>query len=104
MSIPTTRKRRPVSAKVAAARLGLSVRTVRRYVAEERETYETRAASRRELAGKMAAQGLPWADIAAAVGGTEWAARSLVRRYRAALAGPTGPAPAASAGERLGAG
>ena len=82
MTIPTTRKRRPVTAKVAAARLGLSVRTVQRYVAEERETYESRAAERRATAGRMAGEGASWAEIAEAVGGSEWSARALVRRYR----------------------
>lgn len=82
MTIPTTRKRRPVTAKVAAERLGLSVRTVQRYVAEERQSYEERAAQRRQTAGEMADAGASWAEIAAAVGGSEWAARALVRRYR----------------------
>lgn len=94
MSLTTTRRRRPVKAKVAAERLGISVRTVYRYVAEERQTYEERAAERRRIAGEMSAQGLPWADIAAAVGGSEWAARALVRRYRAELASATAEAPA----------
>jgi hypothetical protein len=31
-------------------------------------------------------------EIAAAVGGSEWSARALVRRYRTSLAEPTGPA------------
>ena len=88
MSIPTTRKRRPVTAKVAAERLGLSVRTVYRYVAEDRDTYESRAAKRRKVAGTMADNGASWAAIAEAVGGSEWAARGLVRRYRAEVAKP----------------
>lgn len=82
MSIPTTRKRRPVTAKVAAERLGVSVRTIYRYVAEDRDTYESRAAERRKVAGTMADNGASWADIAEAVGGSEWSARALVRRYR----------------------
>lgn len=103
MSIPTTRRRRPVKAKVAAERLGVSVRTIYRYVAEDRETYESRAAERRKVAGTMADNGASWAEIAAAVGGSEWAARSLVRRYRAELAEATASAPACGR-ERVGEG
>ncbi len=82
MTIPTTRKRRPVTAKVAAARLGISERTVQRYVAEERETYESRAAARRATAGRLRGEGSSWEEIAAAVGGSVWSARALVRRHQ----------------------
>jgi predicted DNA-binding transcriptional regulator YafY len=82
MTIPTTRKRRPVTAKVAAARLGISERTVQRYVAEERETYESRAAARRAIAGRMRSEGATWEEIAAAVDGSVWSARALVRRHQ----------------------
>lgn len=82
MTIPTTRRRRPVSAKVAAARLGVSERTVQRYVAEERNDYENRATQRRATAGRMFNAGATWAEIAEAVGGSEWSARALVRRHR----------------------
>ena len=76
------RRRRKKTAKETAAHLGLSERTVRNYIAEERTTYEDRAAQRRSIAGEMHAQGASWAEIAAAVEGSEWAARSLVRRWR----------------------
>jgi hypothetical protein len=49
-------------------------RTVRNHMAEERDTYEARADYRRNLAGTMRAQGKSWAEIAAAVGGSEWSA------------------------------
>jgi predicted DNA-binding transcriptional regulator YafY len=81
MTIPTVRKRRPTTAKVAAERLGLSVRTIQRYVAEERSTYEERAAYRRSLAHKMKKEGASWEEIAKAVEGTVWSARALVRRH-----------------------
>lgn len=76
-------RRRKKTAKETAAHLGLSERTVRNYIAEERADYEGRAAGRRRIAGTMHAKGASWAEIAEAVGGTEWAARGLVRRYKA---------------------
>ena len=87
MTVPTIRRKRPVIARVAAERLGVSVRTVKRYVSEERKVYEQRAKDRLETAGKMYEDGKSWAEIAQAVEGTEWSARSLVRRYR--LKNPT---------------
>ena len=79
-------RRRKKTAKETAAHLGLSERTVRNYIAEERADYENRAADRRRIAGTLYAKGASWAEIAAAVGGTEWAARALVRRYKAECA------------------
>lgn len=79
-------KSRTMTAKEAAKRFGKSPRTIRRLVAEDRSDYEGRAANRRRIAGTMHEQGASWAEIAAAVGGTEWAARSLVRRYKAKCA------------------
>ena len=76
-------KSRTMTAKEAAKRFGKSPRTIRRLVAEDRSDYEGRAAGRRRIAGTMHAKGASWAEIAEAVGGTEWAARGLVRRYKA---------------------
>lgn len=81
MTIPTTRRRRPTTAAKAAAALGVSVSTIYRYVSERREDYEGTAQARREAAGTMRKNGASWSDIAAAVGGSEWAARALVRRF-----------------------
>lgn len=77
------RKRRTVTAAFAAQKLQVTPRTIRNYQAEERSTYEATAAARRRIAGTMHAKGASWAEIAEAVGGTEWAARGLVRRYKA---------------------
>lgn len=77
------RQSRKKTAREIAARFGVSERTVRAHVAEDRDTYESRAAKRRKVAGTMADKGATWAAIAEAVGGSEWAARGLVRRYRA---------------------
>lgn len=88
MAIVTTiRKRRPVTAAVAAARINRSVRTVYNYMAEERATYEARAATRRRTVLALRARGATWAEIAAEIGTTEAAARSLAwRAHRPARA------------------
>ena len=88
------RQTRKKTAREIAARFGVSERTVRAHVAEDRDTYESRAAERRKVAGKMADNGASWAAIAEAVGGSEWAARGLVRRYRAEVSAATAAAPA----------
>jgi transcriptional regulator with XRE-family HTH domain len=77
------RRQRTKTARYIAEKMGISVRTVCNYVAEERSTYTDRAAARRRIAGEMRAAGASWDEIAAAVNGTPWAARSLVRRYAA---------------------
>ncbi len=81
MKLETIRRRRTKTAAETAKALGLTPRTVRRYIAEERSTYIDRAADRRRIAGEMKAAGASWEEIAVAVNGTPWAARSLVRRY-----------------------
>lgn len=82
MSAPTIRRRRKATAREAAEKFGVSIRTIKRLVSEERSDYENRAADRRRIAGEMHAKGESWAAIAAAVDGTEWAARGLVHRWR----------------------
>jgi hypothetical protein len=52
--------------------------TVRNHMAEEQVPYEARADYRRNLAGTMNDARKSWAEIAAAVGGSEWSARALV--------------------------
>lgn len=76
------RQRRKKTAKEIAERFGVSERTVRNHMAEERDDYEGRAAARRATAGRMFGEGASWAEIAEAVGGSEWSARALVRRHR----------------------
>lgn len=89
-------RRRKKTAKESARALGISERTVRRHLAEARDDYETRATERKAIAARLRDEGKTWPEIAAAVGGTEWAARALVRRARlAAEPEPTGrPGPA----------
>jgi hypothetical protein len=64
--MPVRQKRK--NRREVAKHFGVSERTVRNHMAEERDTYEARADYRRNLAGTMRAQGKSWAEIAAAVG------------------------------------
>lgn len=89
-------RRRKKTARELAEKMGVTPRTIQNYIAEERADYEGRAADRRRIAGTMHAKGASWAEIAAAVGGTEWAARGLVCRYKAECAA-SGRDPLASA-------
>lgn len=82
MTLPTVRRRRTKTAAQLGEGFGVSARTVRRYIAEERDTYESRAAERRATAGRMRSEGAEWEEIAAAVGGSVWSARALVRRHQ----------------------
>jgi len=91
MAMVTIRKRRPVTAAVAAARINRSVRSVYNYMAEERIAYEARAAGRRRTVLALRARGATWAEIAAEIGVTEAAARSLAWRARR-VAGASGGA------------
>lgn len=62
------RGRRPVTARVAAERLGVSISTVRRLMAEERTAYEARAEQRREQILELHKEGLRGVDIAERLG------------------------------------
>jgi hypothetical protein len=69
--MPVRQKRK--TAGEVAKHFGVSERTIPQpCMAEERDTYEARADYRRNLAGTMRAQGKSWAEIARAVGGSEW--------------------------------
>jgi predicted transcriptional regulator len=97
--MPVRKKTKKLPRKFAKL-FGVSERTVRNHMAGGTDTYEARADYRRNLAGTMRAQGKSWAEIAGAVGGSEWSAQVLVRRYRTPLAEPTGlvPSPTLAAG------
>lgn len=77
------RKKRKVTAKEAAKRLGLSERTIRNYQAEYRSDYEKRAAERRELAYKLRSQGKTWTEVGRLLDCSAEAARALNNRYLA---------------------
>lgn len=60
--------RRNVPARVLAERLGVSERTVHRYIAEPRDEYEARAVERRRRIVEMRGQGMTMRKIAAELG------------------------------------
>lgn len=62
------RGRRPVSAREAAERLGVSVATVRRLMSEGRSTYEGRAQERRARIVELHRAGRTGAEIARELG------------------------------------
>ncbi len=57
----------PLTAREAAALLGMSERNVKRWRAEPRESVEARAAARRDEAARLRAAGATYADIADAL-------------------------------------
>ncbi len=86
-ALPTIRRRREYTAPEIAKALGVSVRTVRRRVAESRADYEQRAAERRAFVAEQRAQGVPLADIAQRMGPTVDAVKSLHKQARKEAAG-----------------
>ena len=80
--LATVRKRRAYPAAMIAEALGVSERTVRRRVAESREDYERRAKARRLFVAEQRARGVPLADIAAQLGATVNAVKSLHKQAR----------------------
>lgn len=86
------RKRRTVTAAFAAQKLQVTPRTIRNYQAEERATYETTAAARRQQAHDLKQQGMTWAQVGEAMGCTAEAAMQLGKRYRAMAKANSGTA------------
>lgn len=60
--------RRPVSARILAERVGVSERTIKRYIAEPRAEYDARTAARHERIRELRAEGKSMRAIAAEVG------------------------------------
>lgn len=59
-----------MTAKEAALQLGVSVRTVKRIVAEPRAEFEARGKARRDQAAELRATGLKYREIAETMGTT----------------------------------
>ena len=74
------RRRRKVTAREAAERLGVSERTIRRMMAEPREDFVRRAKERRIEAATLRAEGLKWAEVGERMGISPNAARNLANR------------------------
>lgn len=60
--------RRNASARELAERMGVTPRTIQRYIAEPRAEYEARAEARHERIRKLRAEGLSMRAIGAEVG------------------------------------
>ena len=75
---PPKRQRRTKSAALIASRLGISPRTLRRYVAESRADFLTRAIERRTLAAACRSIGYSYDEIAEVLQTSNGAARQLV--------------------------
>ena len=57
--------RRPVPARVLAQKVGVSERTIKRYIAEPRPEYDARTEARHDRIRKLRAEGLSYRAIAA---------------------------------------
>lgn len=85
MTLPTIRRRRSKTAREAAEKFGVSIRTIKRVISEPRNWYENRAAERRAQAFRLRHLGHSWAEVGAAMDGiSPDAARRLAARFRAA--------------------
>jgi len=60
--------RRPVPARVLAEKVGVSERTIKRYIAEPRAEYDARTAARHERIRALRAEGKSMRTIAAEIG------------------------------------
>lgn len=89
MTLPTIRRRRNKTAREAAQKFGVSVRTIKRVISEPRNWYESRAAERRAQAYRLRHLGHSWAEVGAAMDGISAdAARRLAARFRRAASQP----------------
>jgi transposase len=76
---PQLRKK---TAKEVAAKLGVSARTVRRYVAAPREWWKEHRREIREKAATLRDTGMTWKQVGETLGVTEGSARALAKRAR----------------------
>ena len=79
---PTIRRKRGKTAREMAERLGVTPRTIRSYMAQERSEWLTEARARQEQAAKLRDSGMSWAQVAEQMGLQEAAAKQLGYRYR----------------------
>ena len=75
--------KRTKPAKFFAKKMGVSVRTVKRYIAQPREDYESEAENRRKTAYTLHHEkGLKWREVAEKMNTTENAVKALAKRYK----------------------
>lgn len=76
-------KKRDLTAKQVAFKTGFSERTIRRFKAESRESFEGRAKERRELAYNLRVeQKKDWEQIALIMQTTVYSVQGLVKRQK----------------------
>lgn len=80
----TIRQPRKMTAAEAAERLGVTPRTIRRYQAEAREDFLTRAADRQRTAHELHTLGMTWQEVGEKMNCTAAAARQMGHRWRTA--------------------
>lgn len=75
--------KRTKPAKFFAKKMGVSVRTVKRYIAQPRKDYESEAENRRKTAYILHHEnGLKWREVAEKMNATEDAVKALAKRYK----------------------
>ena len=80
-ALEQTKRKKP--AKYFAEKMGVSIRTVKRYIAQPRSDYESEAESRRKTAYNLHFKdGLKWRDVAEKMNTTEHAVKALAKRYK----------------------
>lgn len=78
----TIRQPRKMTAAEAAERLGVTPRTIRRYQAETREDFLSRAAERQRIAHELHTLGMTWQEVGEKMNCTAAAARQMGHRWR----------------------
>lgn len=79
-ALEQTKRKKP--AKYFAEKMGVSVRTVKRYIAQPRKDYESEAKQRRLKAFVLRESGMKWSDVGIALGTTKHGAIALYKRYQ----------------------
>jgi len=74
--------RKGLTQKQFAEKFDVSITTVKRYAAIDREDYEKEAYNRRKTAYELRERGLSWKEIAEAMNSTYNAVTSLAKRYK----------------------
>jgi len=77
------RRKANITARAAAAKYGVTPRTIRRVIAEPRDDYLSRAEKRQDEALRLYESGLSYQGVADEMGVSRNAAAGLVRRARA---------------------
>lgn len=76
------RRKRKKTAKETAELLGVSERTIRNYIAQERSEYESEAKARRAEVANLREEGHKWDFIAEKMGASKDAVKALYQRYK----------------------